>query len=59
MISDDVRKKVEQMRGHFNAGLNIAKELNARPDAIQLLHTAIGGVTSLADYDNNVKPSQG
>ncbi len=45
------------MRHLFNQGLDIARELNAPEDLIVAMHAAIGGLTNLAAYENNVKPS--
>lgn len=54
---DEIKQKLDEMRDLFNKGLGIARMLNAPEDRIVAMHTAIGGLTDRAAYENNVKPS--
>lgn len=53
----ETKQQLDEMRDLFNKGLDIARKLNAPEDRIVAMHTAIGGLTDLAAYENNVKPS--
>ena len=52
----ETKQQLDEMRDLFNKGLDIARKLNAPEDRIVAMHTAIGGLTDLAAYENNVKP---
>lgn len=57
MISPETMKQLDEMREHLNAGLEIARRLNAPEDEVRRLRFAIGGVTNPAAYDQPTKPS--
>jgi hypothetical protein len=59
MISESVRKRLEEMRNHLNDALSIARELNAPQDAMTELLRATGAITNPAAYEDVIKISQG
>jgi hypothetical protein len=52
-------EQLGEMMDLLNRGLSLAMRLNPQPDRIIALRTAIGGLSDLSAYANNVTPSGG
>jgi hypothetical protein len=56
-MDETLKTKLDEMAGHFQRGLAIARDLNAPLDRLQAMNTAIGGICDPQQYVNNIKPS--